>query len=160
MKIVLWIIGALALLAIGAGAGFVEGKTYQSNQANQIRSQFLRARGLTPNGSDAAGANTSGGTGAGFGGGFGGGVAGQIKSVQGNTIELNTANNNVTTVDLTANTRIEKSSQGTAADLKTGEQLVVRGQSDANGTVTANQIQIVSNGSPQSGAPQSTPAAP
>lgn len=151
MKIVLWIIGALALLAIGAGAGFVEGKAYQSNQANQIRSQFFRARGLNPNGADAAGGNTGGG----FAGGFGGGVAGQIKSVQGNTIELNTANNNVTTVDLTANTRIEKSSQGTAADLKPGEQLVVRGQSDSNGTYTANQIQIVSNG-----APQSTPAAP
>ena len=155
MKIVLWIIGALALLAIGAGAGFVEGKAYQTNQANQIRNQFFRARGLTPNGSDAAGS----GQGGGFGGGFGG-VAGQIKSVQGNTIELNTANNNVTTVDLTANTRIEKSTQGTTADLKTGEQLVVRGQTGANGTVTANQIQIVSNGAPQSGAPQSTPAAP
>jgi len=156
MKIVLWIIGALALLAIGAGAGFVEGKAYQTNQANQIRNQFFRARGLTPSGSDTAGS----GQGGGFGGGFGGGVAGQIKSVQGNTIELNTANNNVTTVDLTANTRIEKSTQGTAADLKTGEQLVVRGQSDANGTVTANQIQIVSNGAPQNGAPQGTPAAP
>ena len=129
----------------------MEGKTYQSNQANQIRSQFLRSRGLNPNA-----ANAAGGTGGGFaGGGFGGGVAGQVKSVQGNTIELNSANNQVTTVDLTANTRIEKTTQGTAADLKPGEQLIVRGQNDGNGTYTASQIQIVSSGSPQN-----TPAAP
>ena len=150
MKIIFGIIGALVLLAAAGVGGFVEGKTYQSNQANQIRNQFLRSRGLDPNS-----ANTAGGTGRGFSGGFGGGVSGQIKSVQGNTIQVNTANNNVTTVDLTANTRIEKSSLGTAADLKPGEQIFARGQSDANGTVTANQIQIVS-----SGAPQSTPAAP
>lgn len=151
MKIVFGIIGAIVLLAAAGYGGFVEGKTYQSNQANQIRNQFLRSRGLNPNSADASGGNASGG----FAGGFGGGVSGQIKSVQGNTIQVNTANNNVTTVDLTANTRIEKSSQGTAADLKPGEQIFARGQSDTNGTVTANQIQIVS-----SGAPQSTPAAP
>ena len=150
MKIVFGIIGAIVLLAAAGYGGFVEGKTYQSNQANQIRNQFLRSRGLNPNA-----ANAAGGTGGGFAGGFGGGVSGQIKSVQGNTIQVNTANNNVTTVDLTANTRIEKSSQGTVADLKPGEQIFARGQSDTNGTVTANQIQIVS-----SGAPQSTPAAP
>ncbi len=163
MKIVLGIIGSLALLAIAAGAGFYEGKTYQSNQANQIRSQFFRARGLNPNGSNAAGGTASGGGTGGFAGGFGGGVAGQIKSVQGNTIELTTANNDVATVDLTTDTRIEKTSQGSTADLKPGEQLIVRGQSDSSGTYTANQIQIVSNGALQgtrNGAPQSTPAAP
>lgn len=159
MKIILWIIGGLALLAIAAGAGFVEGKAYQSNQVNQVRSRFFQARGLNPNGSDTAGGNAGGS----FAGGFGGGVTGQIKSVQGNTIELNTANNNVTTVDLTANTRIEKNSQASTADLKPGEQLIVRGQSDSSGTYTANQIQIVSNGALQgtsNGAPQGTPAAP
>jgi Domain of unknown function (DUF5666) len=57
------------------------------------------------------------------------------------------------TVDLTANTQIEKTTAGTPADLQAGEQLVVRGQRDSSGTVTAETVQI-RNG----GAPGSTPA--
>jgi hypothetical protein len=146
LKVILGIIGSLALLAVAAGAGFEEGKAYQSNQAAQIRNQFFQARGLNPS----AGSPNSGNLGAGF----GGGVAGQVKDVQGNTIDVSSGSG-VTVVELTANTRIEKSTQGSAADLKPGEQLIVRGQRDANGKVTAAQIQIVSNG-----ALQSTPAAP
>lgn len=146
IKVILGIIGSLALLAIAAGAGFEEGKAYQSNQAAQIRNQFFQARGLNPT----AGSPNSGNPGAGF----GGGVAGQIKDVQGNTIDLSSGSN-VTVVELTANTRIEKSAQGSPADLKPGEQLIVRGQRDTSGKVTAAQIQIVSNG-----ALQSTPAVP
>jgi hypothetical protein len=146
LKVILGIIGSLALLAIAAGAGFEEGKAFQSNQAAQIRNQFFQSRGLNPT----AGSPNTGNLGAGF----GGGVTGQIKDVQGNTIDLSSGSN-VTVVELTANTRIEKSTQGSAADLKSGEQLIVRGQRDASGKVTAAQIQIVSNG-----ALQSTPTAP
>jgi hypothetical protein len=59
----------------------------------------------------------------------------------------------VTTVNLTANTQIVKSISGTPADLQPGEQLIVRGQRDSNGNVTADQIEIVT-----SAAPQGTPA--
>jgi hypothetical protein len=147
MKKILLVIAGIALLAIAAGAGFEYGKTYQSNQANQIRAQFLRSRGLdTNNGS-------GGGQGGGFGGGgFGGGTFGQLKSVNGNTLTVSTQNGDVT-VDLTANTQIEKTTAGTPADLQAGEQLVVRGQRDSSGTVTAETVQI-RNG----GAPGSTPA--
>jgi hypothetical protein len=142
MKRILWIIAGVALLAIAAGAGFQYGKTYQSNQANQIRSQFLRSRGI----------NTGSGSGGAQAAGFGGGTFGQLKSVNGNTLTVSTQNGDVT-VDLTANTQIEKTTAGTPADLQAGEQLVVRGQRDSSGTVTAETVQI-RNG----GAPGSTPA--
>jgi hypothetical protein len=142
MKKILLVIAGIALLAIAAGAGFQYGKMYQSNQANQICSQFLRSRGINP-------ANGSGGAQA---AGFGGGVFGQLKNVNGNTLTVTTQNGDVT-VDLTANTQIEKTSTGTAADLQSGEQLVVRGQRDSSGTVTAETVQIMNGG-----APRSTPA--
>jgi hypothetical protein len=142
MKKVLLIIAGLALLVVAAGAGFEYGKTYQSNQASQIRSQFLRSRGINPS-------NGSGGAQA---AGFGGGTFGQLKSVNGNTLTLTTQNGDVT-VDLTANTQIEKTTSGTPADLQAGQQLVVRGQRDSSGTVTAESVQITTGR-----APQSTPA--
>jgi hypothetical protein len=146
MKKILLVIAGIALLAIAAGAGFEYGKTYQSNQASQIRSQFLRSRGINPNGS---GGDQAGGFG---GGGFGGGTFGQLKSVNGNTLTVTTQNGDVT-VDLTAATQIEKTTAGTPADLQAGQQLIVRGQSDSSGTVTAQSVQITTGR-----APQSTPA--
>jgi hypothetical protein len=142
MKRILWIIAGVALLAIAAGAGFQYGKTYQSNQANQIRSQFLRSRGI----------NTTNGSGGAQAAGFGGGAFGQLKSVNGNTLTVSTQNGDVT-VNLTANTQIEKTTAGTAADLQAGDQLVVRGQRDSSGTVTAETVQITTGR-----APRSTPA--
>jgi hypothetical protein len=138
MKRILWIIAGIALLAIAAGAGFQYGKMYQSNQANQVRAQFQRSRGIT--GSGSGGAQAAG---------FGGGTFGQLKSVNGNTLTVSTQNGDVT-VDLTATTQIEKTTAGTPADLQAGDQLVVRGQSDSSGTVTAQQIQITTGGAPRS----------
>lgn len=140
MKKILWIIGGILILAIASGASFEGGMAYQRNQVNSIRSQFLRSRGIdTANGSSGS-ANRSGGFG---GSGFGGGATGQIKSIQGNTIELSTPTN-VTTVTLTTSTQIEKSISAKTGDLQTGEQLIVRGQRDSNGNITADNIQIVS----------------
>lgn len=139
MKKILLVIAGIALLAVAAGAGFQYGKMYQSNQANQIRSQFLRSRGI----------NSGNGTGGAQAAGFGGGVFGQLKSVNGNTLTVTTQNGDET-VDLTANTQIEKTTAGTTADLKAGEQLVVRGQRDSSGTVTAESVQITTGGAPRS----------
>ena len=139
MKKILLVIAGIALLAVAAGAGFQYGKMYQSNQANQIRSQFLRSRGI----------NSGNGTGGAQAAGFGGGVFGQLKSVNGNTLSVTTQNGDQT-VDLTANTQIEKTTAGTTADLKAGEQLVVRGQRDSSGTVTAESVPITTGGAPRS----------
>jgi hypothetical protein len=148
MKKILWIIGGILILAIASGASFEGGMAYQRNQADSIRSQFLRSRGINTTNGTGTNANRSGG----FGFGGGGGATGQIKSIQGNTIELSTPTN-VTTVTLTASTQIEKSISAKTSDLQTGEQLIVRGQRDANGNITADNIQIMSTtGSASQGA--------
>lgn len=143
MKKIIWIIAGIVLVAAAGFGGFEEGKAYQSNQAAQIRNQFLQARGLNPNASGSP--NGSFQNGLGRGGGFGGGVDGSIKDIQGNTLDLSTATN-VTTVNLSTNTTIENTVPATAADLKPGEQLIVRGTRNADGSLSADQIQIVNNG--------------
>jgi hypothetical protein len=65
-----------------------------------------------------------------------------VKSIDGNTLMLSTAEN-VTTVNLTSDTRIEKYASGTTADLQPGERVTVSGQRDNNGNITASQIIIL-----------------
>ena len=83
-------------------------------------------------------------------------MTGRVKDIQGNTLDLSTATN-ITTVDLSANTQIEKAVPGTSSDLQPGELLVVRGSRNSDGSLSADQIQIVNTGSAQ-GPTQSTPA--
>ena len=157
MKKVLIIVGAVvAAVALSAGS-FVGGMAYQRNQVSQIQANFFRSRGLNPNdqnpngsgfnGSGANGTNPNAGGQRGF---FGGGVNGQVKSLDGNVLMVSTPQN-VTTVNLTNSTRIEKSTTGSTADLQPGEQVLVTGQRDANGNVTATQVLILNNGDQSSG---------
>jgi hypothetical protein len=145
---IFWIVVGIVLVGVAAFGGFEEGKAYQSNQAATIRNQFFQGRGLSAN---ISGTPSSGNRGAAF----GGGVTGRVKDIQGNTLDLSTATD-VTTVDLSANTQIEKAVPGTSADLQPGELLVIRGSRNSDGSLAADQIQIVNSGAVQ-GPTQSTP---
>jgi hypothetical protein len=68
----------------------------------------------------------------------GGGTIGTVVSATSTELVVKTQSGNVT-VKLTGDTTYEITKQGTAADLKAGEQVVVTGQT-ANGTVTANSV--------------------
>ncbi len=75
-KTLIIILPIVLALALAAGS-FFGGMSYQRNQANAIRNNFLNARGLsdTNPGAGPAGANAPAG-------GFpGGGMTGQIKSI-------------------------------------------------------------------------------
>ena len=121
------IIGVIVLVgATGAGA-FYGGTVYQQQQQTNVRNTFFNGRG-----------------GAG-GGGFGGGVFGTVKTVNGNTITVSTAQN-VTTVTLSDSTVIMKSTTGTPADIQVGAQITVRGQRDSSGNVTATNVQLLPPG--------------
>ena len=112
---------------------------YQRNQANAVRAHFVSSRGLNggPNG-DAGGAFFFGEVpgmqvtsrqhraGQQRRNGFGGGVTGQIKTVDNNSLTISTAQD-VTTVNLSDATRIEKSADDTLADLQPGLRVVVSG---------------------------------
>ena len=151
MKTILIIIGSVLLAGAIAAGSFYAGMTYQTNQANQIRANFMNARGLTDQGQN----NFSPPPGAGqfqrgSGGFSGGGTSGQVKSVDGNVLTLSTAEN-VTTVNLSDSTQIEKTVTGAISDLQPGMRVMVIGEKDSNGNITASRISILGEGFP--GAP-------
>ena len=134
MRKVIMIIGAVIVAAALAGGSFYGGMAYQRSQADQIRNNFLRSRGITQNGTNGTGQPR------GFFG--GGGATGQVKSVSGDVLTLSTALN-VTTVNLSSTTRIEKAGQAAVGDLLPGTQVLVTGQRDSSGNINASQVLIL-----------------
>ncbi len=143
MKKGIWIVGSIVIALILMGASFYGGTLYQKNQQTNAQARFLASRGLTGN---FTGGGT-GGNGSTNGRGFGGGAQGQVKSINGNTISLSTAQN-VTTVTLTNSTVILKSDPGTLADLQVGDRVQITGQRDSSGNITASQITVLAAGNP------------
>ena len=133
MKKLLIIAGAVLLAVMLSAGSFYGGMAYQRNQANQIRANFLRSRGIDPN------SPNNGGQRQGF---FGGGTVGQVQSLQGNVLTISTPQN-TTTVNLSDSTRIEKAAPAVASDLQQGERVMVTGQRDAKGNITASQVLIL-----------------
>ena len=130
----IYIVGiVVALVAVGVGS-FYGGTVYAGQQAAATRAAFLNGRG-----------------GAGGGGGFGGGVAGTIKSINGNTVQVSTAQN-VTTVTISPTTTVMQTVAAAASDLQVGQQVTVRGQRDSAGNVAATSIQVVPAGTTFGGA--------
>jgi hypothetical protein len=148
MKKILMITGIILVAAVIATGSFWGGMTYQTNKADQARLNFENARGLANGGqvpSDGAGFPGSGapnGQVRGVPG--GGGTAGQVKTIDENVMTISTAQD-VITVNLSESTRIEKTVAGTNADLQPGTRIMVIGQKDADGNITASQITILTS---------------
>jgi hypothetical protein len=144
MKKTLMILGAILLAVLVAAGSFWGGMTYQSNQTNQVRANFFNSRGgeFIPNNGQFPGQGQlpNGNQGAGFSG--GGRTTGQVKSIEGNVMTVSTAQD-VTTVNLSETTQIQKSETAAVADLQPGVQVMVTGQRDADGNITASQVLIL-----------------
>ena len=154
MRTVIMAVAALVLLGIGAAGGFFYGQTVGQAQANEIRTNFLQSRGISQGGNGAAAqAGGFGGANGGQAGGFAGqggqgrGTFGAIKDVSGNTINLSTANAAVK-VTVTDQTTIQRTVQQPIkiSDLQSGENIVVTGDQDSQGNITARSINIVPQG--------------
>jgi len=148
ITIVIIIVGAIIVAAGSAVGGFFGGRAYQRNQANTVRNNFLRERGVAgfdPNAAPNAVPNAANNPGRGFGG---GGASGQVKSIDGNTLTLTTGQNE-TTVTLSDTTSIVKSTPGTTSDLAAGQQVMVTGQRNPDGNVTATQVLILNTSDSQ-----------
>lgn len=147
MKVKWIVLGVVVLLVIAAATGvgaYAAGKKVGQTEALDARAQFFQDRG---------GAN--GGNLGAFGGGNGGNGAtggnrqfnrdnftgGQVKSVNGNTIELSTATS-VIKVNVSDKTQIQKMDQGTLSDVQTGQRVTVIGTKNADGSYDAQSIQI------------------
>lgn len=148
MKKYYWITGAVILALLLSGGSFYGGILYQTQRANQLRTNFLASRGSFNNGQENEGgnnpffANGSGQGGGGLRGAFGGGVTGQVKSLEGNVLQISTPQN-VTTVNLSGTTVIQKYAAGAATDLQQGQRVIVSGPRDDQGDITATQIMIL-----------------
>jgi hypothetical protein len=157
-KNILIIVGVIVLVLVVGAGGFWGGMTYQNNQNNQSQARFFQQRGGFPAGGDVTGGSFEiNGTPMPGGGPMtfdqsqgnfrGGGTMGQVKSMDGNVLQLSTAQD-VTTVNLTGDTIIIKSVEGTVSELQPGTRVMVVGERDDQGNITASQITIESDDTP------------
>jgi hypothetical protein len=95
-------------------------------------------------GTGGAGGGTTGGQGA---GGFGGrGVVGSVTAVSASSITVNTRAGSVT-VAVPGSVKVQKTVDGSMADVKIGEDVTVASTTDSSGNRTASTITIVPAGS-------------
>jgi hypothetical protein len=140
-SIIITVVVALVVAVAAFFGGRAMGVQAGMQQAQDIRAAFAASRG---------GGNGQGGVGGG-GGQNGSGqfnpnnfAAGQVKSIDGNTVQLSTAQS-VVTVQLTNQTQIQKMGAGTVSDIQAGQRITVQGTRAADGTMTAQSIQIGGN---------------
>ncbi len=137
------------VVGVGGGAAFGGGVLYGRNSAPQAKSAATSApapgsanpvaQGVTATGTPAAGGQAQRGS--------IGGTAGAIDSLSGNTLTVRTQQGTLTTVNLTADTRLLMTGVATRDDLKTGTTVtVIGGQPDSNGVITANSVTITPPG--------------
>jgi len=151
MKTTLLIIGTFILVVLVAAGSFYGGMVYQTNQASQVRQEFMGARGMEDEGQFPDQMPLMGGQFQQDGSGSPGrGAAGQVKSIEGNVMTISTAQD-ITTVNLSQDTQIEMTVSGEIADLQTGMRVMVIGETDGDGVVNASQITVLSGN--QSGLP-------
>ena len=148
MKIALAVIVAFVLIAVAGFGGYTIGHAAGLTEAQNIRSQFFQARG----GGGGNGQFSQGQGGQNGQNGQGGGQSarrpvafGTVKSVQGGTIQLTSADGSTVTVSTSAQTTVQKTDAGTVSDFKPGDRIYVAGN-ESSGSVTATEISIQATG--------------
>lgn len=149
MKKIIIVVGGILLAVIIGATGFWGGTTYQRTQAEQIRQEFFRSRGMNPeqvpnnlpfNLPGDPNASRNFGQGA-FGGVGGNRIMGQIENITGNVLTIKTSQKTVT-VNLKEDTQLEKTIPASTSDLQPGFQVVITGQRDSEEKFIASQILI------------------
>ncbi len=138
------IVVAVVLVLLVAGGSFYGGMAYERSRQSSLQARFFAERGFPAGGSLPQGTPAAPGM---FGGGqlpagMGRAANGTIKSVDGSTLLLSTAQD-VTTVLLEDDTQILRTVAGTPGDLKQGLRVMVTGERDQDGVLHAATIQIL-----------------
>ena len=145
MKYVKWIaLATLVTVVVAAAVGYAayqQGRKTGMAEGVQARTNFLQERtgGGAPGAAAAAG--NTGRTPAGAANAAGTFTTGQVKSVNGNDVEISTATE-VVKIKLTDKTQIQKTVSGASSDLQPGERVVIQGVKAADGTFEARSIQL------------------
>jgi hypothetical protein len=130
---------AVAAIVIVAGLSFFGGVKYASAKS------VARVPGSTQFGMNRQGAQGMGGmnrTGGFARGGMGGAVAGEILSKDANGITVKLTDGGSRIVLIASSTQVSKFEQGTQADLSVGTNVFVNGPTNADGSVSAQIVQI------------------
>jgi len=153
MKNIKWIALAALVVVVVAGAvgywQYGQGKQAGITEGLAARDRFFQDRlagaaagaAAQAGGAAAGAAAQAGGARGGQGAAAGNFAAGQVKSINGNDLEISTATE-VTKVKLTDKTQIQKTVSGAPSDIKTGERVVVQGSKGADGAIEASSIQL------------------
>lgn len=128
------IIIAVLVLVVGVIGGFVVGMKYQQSKQPAFGRQF---NGQLGNQQVQRNGNMMGGNRSGF-----QPVNGEILSSDASSITVKLQDGSSKIVLYSASTPINKSSQGTVSDLKAGEKVAIFGQTNTDGSVTAQSIQL------------------
>jgi hypothetical protein len=129
------IIPLIIAVVVSGGLFFYVGMLVgQGSKSATVAGQFGSGNFQT-NALGAAGARRGGGQNGGF-------VAGQIIAKDATTLTIQLAAGGSKIVLYSDATTVQKSTQGTVADLNSGEQVSITGTANSDGSVTAQSVQI------------------
>ena len=132
-------LGILALVLLAGGGGFYYGTSVGEARASQAQQQLFQQRmrgqgGQFPGPFQAPQPGQEGGAR------LGGGIPGTVEAVEGDTLVVSTQEGTLR-VRTTDTTLIEKYKSVGVEELETGEQVMISGSRNDDGSVTARSIQ-------------------
>jgi hypothetical protein len=126
----------LIIVIVVAAVAFYGGLTYEKGK---MASSFAAGAG------GRFGSRFGGGQGGYAGGGASGmmrPISGQIVSTSSNAITVKLSDGSSKIVDISSQTKINKTTKGTASDLTTGQQVTTFGTANSDGSITAQAVNV------------------